>query len=203
MAGRGFSRVVRADIAATVDHKGRTSMVFWCRAGAKLLFSPQVQAVFLFRVSAALAHTPLRPLAFLLRSLTFVLTGADIHPDAQIGPGFALMHSSGVVIGFGVRIGSDCRATHGVTLGEPGRGMDPSRLRFPTVGDTVTLGAHAVVLGGCTIGDGSIIGANAVVTSDVPADVVAAGNPARVIRELPPWRDDPWRNSALGQPADG
>jgi len=198
MAYQSFFSLVRGDLSATVERAGRSSLNFWCRAVAKLFFSSQVQAVFWFRVSSTLARTPLRPLAFLVRFVNFTATGADIHPDAQIGPRFALMHSSGVVIGSGARVGADCRATHGVTLGEPGRGVDRSRLQFPSVGRTVTLGAHAVVLGGCTIGEGTIVGANSVIISDVPANVIVAGSPARVVKELPPWQDDPRRNVGTG-----
>lgn len=183
---------IEADLRANVDATRRTGVGFWAWVIGKALVTPQVQAVLLHRFAAVLAGTPLRPLAFLLRSIGLIWAGAEIHPGARLGPGFTLVHSSGVVIGGGVRTGVDCRVSQGVTLGEPGRGSKgPSG--FPEVGDHVTFGAHAVVLGPVRIGDGSVVGANAVVTSDVPDNVVVAGSPARVVRRLVPYDEDPSR----------
>lgn len=183
---------IEADLRANVDHTKRTGLAFWVWVFGKAAAAPQVHVVVLHRVASALAHTPLRPVAFLLRSLGLVWSGAEIHPDAQLGPGLALVHSNGVVIGGGVRAGADCRVAQGVTLGEQGRG-GKGDYGFPTVGDHVTFGAHAVVLGGIAVGDGAVVGANAVVTTDVPANAVVAGAPARVVRMLVPYEQDPSR----------
>lgn len=178
-------RTILADLRANVDPTRVLGIKFWVKVVGKLLVTPQVQVVVLFRVGSALARTPLRPLAFLLRSVSVTLGGAEIHPDARIGPGFALVHSSGVVIGPGVVIGQGCRVSQGVTLGEPGRGGDPARWGFPTVGDHVTLGVNAVVLGPHHIGTGAVVGANSVVTRDVAEGAVVVGSPARQIRTVP------------------
>ena len=85
----------------------------------------------------------------------------------------------GVVIGETTEIGDDVMVYHGVTLG--GRSLEHGK-RHPTLGNRVTVGAGAKVLGPLTIGDGSAIGANAVVTHDVPADSIATGIPA-VVRQ--------------------
>lgn len=180
MSGTG---TVVADLRAQVHSNYGTGLVFWSRVAGRVVLTTATQAVLLFRLSSLLAHTPLRPLAFVLRMFGVVWCGAEIHPDAQIGPGLFLMHSTGVVIGGGVRLGADCRIGQGVTLGELGRGSRDASFASPTVGHHVTIGAHAVVLGGCRIGDGAVIGANSVVTRDVPAGATVAGAPARVIRE--------------------
>lgn len=172
---------IEADLRANVDATRRIGLRFWLWVLAKAAFAPQVHVVVLHRFASALRGTPLAPLAYLLRTVGLAWSGAEIHPDARLGPGFALVHSSGVVIGAGVRAGARCRVHQGVTLGEPGLG-EPGRAGFPTLGDDVLLGAHAVVLGARRVGDGAVVGANSVVTADVPAHAIVAGSPARVVR---------------------
>ena len=89
--------------------------------------------------------------------------GAELHPAAQIGPGFALVHSVRIVIGHEVRAGRDL-VYQGVTIGHGGAGEGQ-----PTLGDGVRIGAGAKVLATIRSGDGARVGANAVVLADVPA----------------------------------
>jgi serine O-acetyltransferase len=104
-----------------------------------------------------------------------LLIGAELPPQVRCGPGLVLRHAGrGVVIHPGVRIGSNARIYHRVTLGVADHGGPP------TLGDDVYLGVGASVLGELRIGDGARIGAGAVVvTRDVPAHHVAVGVPAR------------------------
>jgi serine O-acetyltransferase len=125
--------------------------------------------------------------ARLLSQLTRAVTGVEIHPAARIGKRFFIDHGMGVVIGETAEIGDDVMMYHGVTLG--GRSMRRVK-RHPTVGDRVTLGAGARVLGPVEIGDDAQIGANAVVVRDVPAGAVATGIPARV--RFPDPGQDPY-----------
>jgi serine acetyltransferase len=104
------------------------------------------------------------------------------------------------MIGAKVRTGVDFRVYPGVVLGEPGRGSADAAA-FPVFGDHVTIGAHAVVLGGITVGHGSVVGANSVVTKDVPDNVVVAGSPARIIRHLLPFEEDWTRSVPAPAPA--
>lgn len=194
----GLRSTIEADLRANVDRTGRTGIGFWVWVLGKALFAPQVHAVVLYRLASALASTPLRPVSLLLRSIGLVWAGAEIHPDARFGPGLALVHSNGVVIGGGVRGGVDCRINPGVVLGEPGRGSKGD-YQFPVLGDHVTLGAHAVILGSLRIGDGSVVGANSVVRGDVPDNVVVVGAPARVVRTLVPYEEDPTRATAANE----
>jgi serine O-acetyltransferase len=120
----------------------------------------------------------LRGPARVLSQLTRFLTGVEIHPGATIGRRFFIDHGMGVVIGETTEIGDDVMLYHGVTLG--GRSLAHGK-RHPTIGDRVTVGAGAKVLGPVLIGDDSAVGANAVVTHDVPTDSIATGVPA-VIR---------------------
>jgi serine O-acetyltransferase len=110
-------------------------------------------------------------------------TAVDIHPAATIGPGLFIDHAIGVVIGETAVVGSDVTIYQGVTLG--GTSLEAVK-RHPTVGDRVTIGAGAKVLGPVTVGSGSRIGANAVVVRDVPPDSVVVGVPGQVIARSKP-----------------
>ena len=119
----------------------------------------------------------LRGPARILAQLTRFLTGIEIHPGATIGRRFFIDHGMGVVIGETTEIGDDVMVYHGVTLG--GRSLEKGK-RHPTIGDRVTIGAGAKILGPVHIGDDSAIGANAVVTHDVAPESIATGIPAVV-----------------------
>lgn len=177
-------QTLNADLRASVDGGRRTGLKFWIYLLGRSAIAPQVHALVLFRVGASLRGTPLWPLAYLFKSMAIVWAGADIHPKAQIGPGFVLAHGTGVTIGADVRAGRNLRVNTGTQIGamrltDP---LDPSR---PThIGDDVFIGAHAMILQDCHIGDGVVVGANAVVTKDVPALSVVSGIPATVVRTL-------------------
>ena len=107
------------------------------------------------------------------------VTGIEIHPGAQIGKGFFIDHGNGVVIGETAVIGDNVTIYQGVTLG--GTGKDTGK-RHPTIGNNVTIGAGAKVLGPFTVGDNSKIGASAVVLKEVPPNCTVVGNPGRIVR---------------------
>jgi serine O-acetyltransferase len=137
-----------------------------------------LHAIWSYRLAHRLWATPaLRGPARILTQFTRFLTGIEIHPGATIGRRFFIDHGMGVVIGETAEIGDDVMVYHGVTLG--GRTLRQVK-RHPTVGNRVTIGAGAKVLGPLRIGDDSAVGANAVVTRDVPAESIATGIPAVV-----------------------
>jgi serine O-acetyltransferase len=111
------------------------------------------------------------------------ITGIEIHPGAQIGPGFFIDHGMGVVIGETAEVGCNVTLYHGVTLG--GTSLEKGK-RHPTLEDNVVIGAGAKVLGAITIGAGSRIGANAVVVKSVPANSVVVGVPGQVVSRSKP-----------------
>ena len=140
------------------------------------LASPGLHALWTHRVSHQLWSSGAKLPARLLSQVARAVTGVEIHPGAQIGRRFFIDHGMGVVIGETAEIGDDVMLYHGVTLG--GRSLEPVK-RHPTLGDGVTIGAGAKVLGPVTLGHGAQVGANAVVTKDVPAMCVATGIPAK------------------------
>ena len=117
-----------------------------------------------------------KALARTLSQFARFLTGVEIHPGATIGRRFFIDHGMGIVIGETAEVGDDVMLYHGVTLG--GRSLEKVK-RHPTIGDRVTIGAGAKVLGPVEIGADSAIGANAVVVNDYPADSIITGIPAK------------------------
>ncbi len=139
---------------------------------------PGVHAIWGHRISHWLWNRGARVTARTFAELTRILTGVDIHPGAILGSGLFIDHATGVVIGETAEVGDDVMMYHGVTLG--GSGSDTGK-RHPTVGDRVTIGAGAKILGAIKIGDDSRIGANAVVVKSVPSSAVVIGVPGQVI----------------------
>ena len=124
-----------------------------------------------------------------LDACLFALCGARVTHCTSIGPGSVLGHGgNGIVIHPDVVIGQRVMICQQVTIGR--RGVDTT---LPVVGDDVFLGAGAKILGPVRIGDGAVVGANAVVLDSVPSHCVAAGVPARITREnveigsVEPW----------------
>ncbi len=167
---------IRADVAAARDRDPAAQGV----SSFEILTSwAGVQALLAHRAAHALraAGVPLAPrvIAYVSRAVT----GVEIHPAAEIGKGLFIDHGSGVVIGETARIGDCVTLYQGVTLG--GTGFQRGK-RHPTVGDNVTVGSGAKLLGPITIGDCAKIGANTVVVEDVPAGATVVGNPGHPVR---------------------
>jgi serine O-acetyltransferase len=144
-----------------------------------LIAWPGVQAVLAHRVAHALhdAGVPIAPRA--IAYVSRMATGVEIHPAANIGDGLFIDHGMGVVIGETADIGDDVTLYQGVTLG--GTGFATGK-RHPTVGDNVTIGSGAKLLGPIEVGHGAKVGANSVVITDVPSNSTVVGNPGHVVR---------------------
>jgi len=139
---------------------------------------PGVHAIWAYRITHWLWEHDMKLLARGGAAISQHFTGVDIHPAATIGSGIFIDHAIGVVIGETAVVGDDVTIYQGVTLG--GTSLEHVK-RHPTIGDRVTLGAGAKVLGPITVGDDSRIGANAVVVRSVPANSVVVGVPGQII----------------------
>jgi serine O-acetyltransferase len=171
--GRGLLGALSEDLDAARAHDPAARS----RLEVALAY-PGVHALWAHRVAHRLWRVPaLRLPARLPSQLARAATGIEIHPGARVGRRMFIDHGMGVVIGETTVVGDDVMLYHGVTLG--GRSLNRGK-RHPTLGDRVTVGAGAKVLGPVWIGDDAQIGANAVVVKDVPAGAVAVGIPARV-----------------------
>jgi serine O-acetyltransferase len=145
---------------------------------------PGPLALLMYRASHRLWTQGMEFPAELLWRINLFLTGADIHPGAEIGGGLRITHTSGLVIGKGVRIGSNVTILHGVTLGGSAKGWFDGVFEdgFPDIGDDTEIMAGAKVLGPINVGRGCFIGANAVLARDLPDG--EAYTPGRELSEL-------------------
>ncbi|HET9162158.1 MAG TPA: serine O-acetyltransferase EpsC [Solirubrobacterales bacterium] len=171
-----FAGELKADIAAARDRDPAATGV----SSFEILTSwAGVQALLAHRVAHKLrgAGIPLAPRA--IAYLSRAVTGVEIHPAARIGPEFFIDHGSGVVIGETAEIGRRVTLYQGVTLG--GTGFQPCK-RHPTLGDDVTVGSGAKLLGPISVADGAKIGANTVVVEDVPPGATVVGNPGHPVK---------------------
>jgi serine O-acetyltransferase len=143
---------------------------------------PSCWSVAVFRIQQAaleLADVCRIPRALVLPALRLVsvfmqvLTGNEIPPTVEIGPGLMIWHSGGIVIHSAAKLGDHCTLHQGVTIGIRYGGG-----KTPVIGDRVDFGAYAQVLGDLTIGDDCTIGAMAVVLDDIPAGATVVGIPA-------------------------
>jgi serine O-acetyltransferase len=129
----------------------------------------------LYRLAEHLrAHNHHQVAGFLL-AIGRIISGIEIVLGAEIGEGTIFVHGNGIVVGPGARIGKRCVVFHEVTVGSK------DGVTYPAIGDDVVLYPGAKILGDLTIGDGAVVGANAVVLEDVAPGAVVAGVPARVI----------------------
>jgi serine O-acetyltransferase len=125
---------------------------------------PGFFATLIYRLGHAFLQRRIPLLPGLMRWTGLVVLGTDICSSAVIGQGLLIAHPVGIVIGAGVKMGSNCNVFGGAVIGQrkaPGE--------FPVIGDNVSIYAGAKVLGKVNIGDGAMIGANAVVTTDLEA----------------------------------
>jgi serine O-acetyltransferase len=122
------------------------------------------------------ANIPLVP-RFLANVMRFA-TGIEIHPSARLGKGFFIDHGSGVVIGETVEAGDDVTLYQGVTLG--GTSLAGGK-RHPTLGNRVTVGVGAAILGAIVVGDDAKVGAGSVVVRDVPPNSTVVGIPGHIV----------------------
>jgi serine O-acetyltransferase len=149
-----------------------------------VLLYPGLHAIWGHRVAHWLWTRGLKLAGRTLSQVMRFITGIEIHPGAQIGPGFFIDHGMGVVIGETAEVGANCSLYHGVTLG--GTKFERGMKRHPTLRDRVVVGAGAKILGAIVIGSDSRIGANAVVVKPVPPDSVVVGVPGQVVRRSHP-----------------
>ncbi|MEE9459819.1 MAG: serine O-acetyltransferase [Candidatus Bathyarchaeia archaeon] len=145
----------------------------------EVLYYPGIQAMLLHRIAHFFWKLKLPYIPRYLSLTSRQITGVDIHPGANIGKEFFIDHGTGVVIGETSKIGNNVTMYQGATLG--GTGITRGGKRHPTIGNDVVIGAGAKVLGPINIGDKVKIGANSVVTKNVPKESTVVGVPGIII----------------------
>jgi serine O-acetyltransferase len=183
------------DIRADLRQKAQ-----WCyesqtaSAILKVLLTDGTFAMVVYRLMQWSRRWRLTPLEMVFNKLNGIFSNCIIGRGAEFGPGFVLIHASGVVINGTVRGGRNVCVEHQVTIGA-------ERRQSPTIGDDVFIGAGAKIIGAVTIGDGARIGANAVVVEDVPKYCTVVGIPARIVRRRAPGGGDVETSSS--SPSEG
>jgi serine O-acetyltransferase len=168
-----FFRSAREDVAAVFESDPAA------RSYLEVLFLyPGLQAVWAHRLSHWLWGHGFRFLARFNSQAARFLTGIEIHPGAEIGRRLFVDHGIGAVIGETAIIGDDVTLYQGVTLG--GTGKEKGK-RHPTVGNHVSIGSGAKLLGNITIGDNCRVGAGSVVLRSVPANSTIVGVPGHIV----------------------
>ena len=202
MTDRSMLKNLREDIDASIarDPAARSALEV-------VLLYPGFQAVLAHRMAHACWIRGWCLLGRWLSQLARWLTGIEIHPGAKIGRRFFIDHGMGVVIGETSEIGDDVTLYHGVTLGGVAPSVDSDsqrdQKRHPTLDDNVIVGSGAQVLGPITVGQCARVGANAVVTKNVPVRTTVVGIPAKAVepgRKLE--QAEPPRFVAYGTPTD-
>jgi serine O-acetyltransferase len=168
-----FFHSVREDIASVFesDPAARSYLeVLTCYPG--------LHAVWAHHVSRWLWRHGMRLLARLVSQFARLFTGVEIHPGAEIGRRLFIDHGMGTVIGETAIVGDDVTLYQGVTLG--GTGKEKGK-RHPTLGNNISIGSGAKLLGNITIGDNCRVGANSVVLRSVPPNSTIVGVPGHIV----------------------
>ncbi len=141
----------------------------------RMAFSDGSTAQILYRLMRFCQTHHLKPLAMALYRLNAAIGHVVIGRGAELGPGLVILHSFGIVINTNVKAGRNLVLEHGVTIGA-------EKGQSPILGDNVFIGAGAKIIGPVRVGSDVKIGANAVVTRDLPDGATAVGIPARVVK---------------------
>lgn len=141
-------------------------------------------AVASYRIAHAVDHAGPRwlrlPVNLAHRLLTEVALGVELPASLVVGRRLQIWHCTGLVVHSATKLGDDVVLRHNTTIGTAGDSA-PTESGAPVIGNGVTIGTGAIVLGAITVGDGAVVGAGAVVVRDVPAGATVVGNPAREI----------------------
>jgi serine O-acetyltransferase len=169
----------RADAARWIvpEQIGDPAAITPLVAARLLLRHPPLRAMAWFRAAQWARERGVRGVGGYVQRRLLRHYGLELAPSTPVGPGLYIAHPVGCVL-HAARIGSNVTVIGQTTFGTR------TDARWPVIGDGAFIGVGARVLGGITVGDRSIVGANAVVTRDVPADTTAVGVPARVIERV-------------------
>lgn len=172
-----FKSLVKSDL---YRYGGKVSLSIFLE---KLVFNPGFKYSFFMRACAYLKRHKLwrytlHRLAWLILMHYTYKFGISIPYTTRIGSGLYIGHFGGIVVNPNSVIGKNCNISHGVTLGQANRG---ARKGYPVIGNNVYIGPGAKIIGNVRVGNNVAIGANCVVTKDIPDNAVVVGVPGEVI----------------------
>jgi len=170
--------LLRARALSNRHHHQSSGLIFWLG-----IFSPRFLPVLLCRLAYYFHILRLNPIAKFFSLVNFLFFGIEIALDCYIGKGIFFPHTQGTVIG-AYAVGENVTIFQGVTLGAKELDFSFEEICRPKIGDYVIVGSGAKVLGGLSVGSRSQIGANSVVLSSIPSNVLVAGIPAHIVKNL-------------------
>jgi len=176
------------------------------RHESKILYPP-LWAICNYRFGKWASNIKFRPIRWLASKfyglnlfIILISSGIELNRETKIGKKLHLIHSGNIKIAPNAVIGDHCGIMHDVTIGTncvPGvNSFLQHRCGAPIIGNNVFIGVGAKVLGEITIGDNSTIAANSLVTRNVPANCIAIGVPAKILKRREPMSDGPVKNQA-------
>ena len=139
---------------------------------------PGIHSIFFYKISNIIWKLNIKILARFISHIGRFFTGVEIHPAVKVGKNLFIDHGMGIVIGETTIIGDNVTIYQGVTLGGI---TNIKKKKHPTIFDNVIIGAGAKILGPVTIGKNSKIGANSVVTKNIPPNITVVGVPGKII----------------------
>ncbi|MFK8078824.1 MAG: serine O-acetyltransferase [Granulosicoccus sp.] len=170
--------LIEADWNRLREISGQTPLPYtWKNA-----FSPRFASVYIMRRAQGACMANRHRIAKCWSLINFLVFNAEIPTTAIVGPGFVMPHPQGVILGAGV-IGSNVTVLQQVTFGAKTLDFRFDPTQRPAVEDGVLVSAGAKIIGSVRLGQNCIVGANAVVVSDIPAKALAVGVPARVVEK--------------------
>lgn len=140
-----------------------------------------IYSIMIYRIGNFFAHLNIKFLPDFFKGLNQLLYSCDISSYAQIGSGFRIHHSVGVVIGHAVKIGDNCEIFQNVTIGSNRKFK--GKQEMPILGNNVTIYAGAIIVGPISIGDNCIIGAGCFVDFDVPDNTIVKREKIEIVKE--------------------
>lgn len=179
MTYRQYRYLVLSDLFRISDDLGARALLLHVVRGSAFKHTFWMRTCRFTRSHPLCRHTVYHIARFMLTHYTYKM-GISIPFETSIGSGFYIGHFGGIVVNEKAVIGKNCNISHGVTLGEANRG---ERKGCPVIGDNVYLGPGAKIVGAVRIGNDVAVGANCVVTKDVPDHSVVVGIPGRVISQ--------------------
>jgi len=171
--------LILSDLYRITGKIGTTVLLRWIFFGGAFKYNFWLRTC-QFTESHAFLKFTIYPIARIMLTHFMYKFGISIPPKTQIGSGFYIGHFGGIVVNAKSVIGKNCNISHGVTLGKGNRRKNKG---YPVLGDNVYIGPGAKIIGAVKIGDHVAIGANCVVTKDVPDHAVVVGVPGKVISQ--------------------
>lgn len=174
-----YKYFVFSDLYRITSNVKTTSLIWQVMTGESFKYIFWMRTCLYARTSPLLKFT-IFPFARIMLNHQIYKLGISIPYRTQIGSGFCIGHFGGIIINVETMIGKNCSISHGVTLGQADRGKNKG---CPQLGENVYVGPGARIFGAVKIGNNVAIGANCVVTKDIPDNSVVVGIPGRVISQ--------------------